>query len=190
MQQAPQGFSVWYLTAIGRVICLRWCRAPCIVCTTHFAAIVNTSTFQQYITTQRPPQARHRPSAAWASTKFPLAARSEFLLRAHHALGLASRVGLAPPMLSPSAVCVCALHLWETSGRLLGRTECHHAPNQWTPRLTQHPTHSRSQQFHHVVMHLCLKPGCTTLGMFSNSMYILPPLSALSLPGSQAIRST
>ena len=127
----------------------------CIVCTTHLAAIVNISSFQQYITTQRPPQPHHRPSAAWASTTFPLAARSEFLLRAHHALGLASRVGLAPPMLSPSAVCVCALLLLEISGRLLGCTGCHHAPNQWTPGLTEHPTNSRSQQFHHVVMHLC-----------------------------------
>ena len=126
-----------------------------IVCTTPLAAIINISSFQQYITTHRPPQPHHRPSAAWASTTFPLAARSGFPLRAHHALGLASRVGLAPPMLSPSAVCVCALHLWEISGQLLGCTECHHAPNQWTPRLKWHPTNSRSQQFHHVLMHLC-----------------------------------
>ncbi len=33
----------------------------------------------------------------------------------------------------------CALHPWEASGRLPGHTERDHAPNQRTPRLSEHP---------------------------------------------------
>ena len=134
-------------------------------------------------------QPRHRRSAAWASTTFPLAARSEFPPESTPRTWSRqpSRVG-APDAVS-SAVCVCALHLWETSGRLLGRTECHHAPNQWTPRLTEHPTNSRSQQFHHVVMHFRIIRAAPPWVIISKSMYILPPLSAVSFPGSQAVCS-
>jgi len=35
-----------------------------------------------------------------------------------------------------------------TFGRLIGRTECHHAPDQWTPGRLERFRHSRSQCFH------------------------------------------
>ena len=55
--------------------------------------------------------------------------------------------GSAPPKAGDNA-----LHPWEASGRLPGRTDCDHGPNQWTPRLSQHPQHSRLQQLHHLAL--------------------------------------
>ena len=60
---------------------------------------------------------------------------------------LASRAGLPAPVLSPPQY-ACALPPSGMFGRLLGRTECHHASNQWTPRRSQYFSHSRSQSFH------------------------------------------
>ena len=54
-----------------------------------------------------------------------------------------AKPGWARPVLSPQQY-ACTLHPWGASGRLPGRTECDHAPNQWTPRLSEHSQHSRS----------------------------------------------
>ena len=63
-----------------------------------------------------------------------------------------SRVVLSPQRYA------CALHLREASGRLPGRTECDHAPNQWTPRLSeQHSTAGRSSSI--ILQSLCASSG-------------------------------
>ncbi|CAL5226899.1 g9772 [Coccomyxa viridis] len=54
-------------------------------------------------------------------------------------LVLPAKPGWPHPVPSPLRY-ACALHPWEASGRLPGRTECDHAPDQWTPRLSQHPS--------------------------------------------------
>ena len=52
---------------------------------------------------------------------------------------LPAKPGWPHPVPSPQRY-ACALHPREASGRLPGRTECDHAPNQWTPRLSGHPS--------------------------------------------------
>ena len=77
---------------------------------------------------------------------------------------------MARPVLSPQQY-ACALHPWEAPGRLPGRTECDHAPNQWTPRLSEHPSTGRSSSIIFAVLLYVPKktkiekqPGAMTFG--------------------------
>ena len=145
---------VWYLTAIGRSICLRRYKAPCIACITHLAALIHTSSSQQYITTHRPLRPRPDPVPLGLARRVPSQLGQSSPQRVPRTWSRQpSRVG-APRCCLLSSMRVCSPPLG-MSGRLLGSTECHHAPNQWTPRLTEHHTSSRLQQPHHLVMHTC-----------------------------------
>ena len=75
---------------------------------------------------------------------FSFAARSDFPTDGNTHLVLPAKPDW------PARCCLlCALHPWEVSGRLAGRTEG--APNQWTPGLSEHSS-TVQQLLHHLAV--------------------------------------
>ena len=151
----------------------------------------------------RPAEVTEPPHMHWTTSS--LAARSDFPTEGTTHLVLPARPGWPHPVPSPLRY-ACALHPWEASGRLPGRTECEHAPDQWTPRLPDSQTvtasqHSRSQQLHHLVVLVCIiwasPPGVDSSGsLLFGCLHLATHSSVLSrhfwhdVPGSQAVGST
>ena len=123
---------------------------------------------EQYITTHRPLRPRPDPVPLGLARRVPSQLGQSSPQRVPRTWSRQpSRVG-APRCCLLSSMRVCSPPLG-MSGRLLGGTECHHAPNQWTLRLTEHHTSSRLQQPHHLVMHTC-------------SIWAAPPWVCLAVP--------
>jgi hypothetical protein len=71
---------------------------------------------------------------------------------------------LPAPVLSPQQY-ACALHLWDPLAACLGRTECHHAPNQWTTSQSGIFIFSRSQSSAQHMTLACIRSGLHHLGL-------------------------